>query len=39
MLSMWATAKVRECNSDGEQEDEGWLSIAQEIFRKSTEFL
>ena len=39
MLSMWASAKVRERYSEVEQEDEGRLSIAQDSFPKSTDFL
>ena len=39
LLSRWASAKVRECFCEVEQEDEGRLSIAQDILRKSTDFL
>ena len=38
-LSVWASAKVRECNSEVEQEDEGRQSSAQETLRKGTDFL
>ena len=37
--SIWTSAKVRECYSEVEQEDEGRVSIAQAILRKSTGFL
>ena len=37
--SIWTSAKVRECYSEVEQEDEGHVSIAQAILRKSTGFL
>ena len=39
MLSVWASIKVRECYNEVEAEDEGRLSIAQGILRKSTDFL
>ena len=38
-IGVWASVKVRDCISEVEQEDEGWLSIAQAILRKSTDFL
>ena len=37
-FSVWASTKVRECYDEVEAEDEGRLSIAQDILRKSTEF-
>ena len=30
---------MRECHSEVEQEHEGWLCVAQEMFRKSTDVL
>ena len=38
-LSIWTSAKVRECDNEVEQEDENRLSIAHDILRKSTDFL
>ena len=38
-LSIWASVKVRECYNEAELEDEGPVSIAQNIVRKSTDFL
>ena len=38
-LSMWAIVKVRECCDGVDLEDESRLSIAQDILRKSTDFL
>ena len=38
-LSMWAGVNVRECNNEVESEDGGRLSIAQDILRRSTDFL
>ena len=38
-LSMWARVKERECYNEVELEDEGRISIAQDILRKSTDFL
>ena len=37
-LSIWASAKVSECYNEVELEDEGRVSIAQDILRKSTDF-
>ena len=38
-LSKWASVKVRACFNDTEAEDEGRISVAQDIFRKSMDFL
>ena len=38
-LSMWARVEVRECYNEVELEDEGRISIAQDILGKSTDFL
>ena len=38
-LSVWASMKVKECYDKVESEDTGRLSVAQDILRKSTDFL
>ena len=38
-VSVWASVKVRECNSEVEQEDEHRKTIAQQIVHRSTDFL
>ena len=38
-LCVWASMKVRECHNEVESEDEGRVSIAQDIPRESTDFL
>ena len=38
-LSIWASVRVRECYNEVEIEDEGRVSVAQDILRKSADFL
>ena len=38
-FSIWANEKVRECYSEVQLEDEGRVSIAQDVIRKGTGFL
>ena len=38
-LSIWASAKVRECYNEAEPEDKGGQSIPQDILRKRRDFL
>ena len=35
-LSIWASVKMRECYSEVELEDEGWVSIAQDTIQVQT---